>query len=144
MRQLEEETRPRAPWRSKARPRPRHRTAASTGSPKNNKYQAIGHSAGWGTAPLGRGWSEGLCRATRYEGDRPALEQQIGDVRAGRDVRRGFVNARADTRIPDAPADRQPATAAGQTGRGGPPTRRRANEAQTRDRATNGPALTGG
>src|SRR5216684_6402444 len=61
----------------------------------------------------------------------------------GRDVRRGFVNARADTRIPDAPADRQPATAAGQTGRGGPPTRRRANEAQTRDRGTNGPALTG-
>ena len=40
-------------WRSKARPRSRHRTAAPTGSPKNNRDQAIGRSAGSGAAPLG-------------------------------------------------------------------------------------------
>ena len=41
------------PWRKKARPRPGHRTAASTGSPKNNRDQAIGRSVGdGGTAPL--------------------------------------------------------------------------------------------
>ena len=49
-------------WRLKARPRSRHRTAAPTGSPKNNRDQAIGRSAGWGRSPTG-GLSVGLRRA---------------------------------------------------------------------------------
>ena len=49
-------------WRLKARPRSRHRTAAPTGSPKNNRDQAIGRSAGWGRSPNG-GLSVGLRRA---------------------------------------------------------------------------------
>jgi hypothetical protein len=57
----------------------------------------------------------------------PALEEQIGDARAGRDVRRGFVNARPDSHF-GRTGRRQPATAAGQTGRGG----RRRGFAQTR------------
>ena len=47
-------------WRLKARPRSRHRTAAPTGSPKNNRDQAIGRSAGWGRSRCaGRPRAEG-------------------------------------------------------------------------------------
>jgi len=135
-----------APWRqlegkhgraprggSKARPRPRHRTAASTEARKNIN---IRHRAfcGMGTAPLGRGWSVAVP-GDRYEGDRPALEQQIGDVRAGRDVRRGFVNARRTLAFRTRRPTGQPATAAGQTGPRWAATRRRATRRKpaTRD-----------
>ncbi len=36
----------------------------------------------------------GLCRAARAEGDRAGSDRANSDARAGRDGRRGFVNAR--------------------------------------------------
>jgi len=56
-------------WRLKARPRSRHRTAAPTGSPKNNRDQAIGRSAGWGRSPTG-GCQWGCAGRPRAEGER--------------------------------------------------------------------------
>ena len=56
-------------WRLKARPRSRHRTAAPTGSPKNNRDQAIGRSAGWGRSPTG-GCQWGCAGRPRSEGER--------------------------------------------------------------------------
>ncbi len=49
-----------------------------------------------GTAPLGQG-SGAVPGGPALRGTGPALEEQIGDARAGRDGRRGFVNARPDS-----------------------------------------------
>lgn len=78
-------------WRPKARPRSRHRTAAPTGSPKNNRDQAIGRPRD-GAQPHW-GLSVGLRRAAtavRVKGG--AHNRANSDARAGRDGMRGSVN----------------------------------------------------
>jgi len=76
-----------------ARPRSRHRTAASTGSPK--KQWGSGHRAfrEMGTAPVELGArSAGLCGRPRCEGDRAGPGRANSDGVGGRDGKRGFVN----------------------------------------------------